>query len=319
MAAKVITERCSPVMSPEDMQRAVVEIAGGSGHGFIKAAAAALDVTPRTINNALRGSITAPFSRKVRAKLKEIEHRAEKSIFGGAGTWSIGHVSDRQTGNSVIDETIVTHLRTPVFILHIAMIRGRDEDGSEIWEEAVRWMEEPSSEEIRSSLVEEAREKAKSSIYARLKVVADRIVREKKEYTLRIAGHLSVEEIKALSLTRLSAEARVALRKNPDGSRATLHDCMRDLEQQLAEVSAKVNGAQSYDAMRLGYLRATHRMMLTALQELGTSDHAAHMAEVAYSMIPQADYRNERGQREAMQDAKEMREDLEKLVIGLDD
>ncbi|KIN72652.1 hypothetical protein [Sulfitobacter guttiformis] len=303
-------------MTLEGMEAAIVEIAGGDGHGYIKAAAAALDVTPRTINNALRGAITLPFSEKVRAKLEEIKGRQQANLFLAAGTYTVGHVDTRQTGGDIIDEAVITRLRSPICIMHIVMIRGKDDKSQQRWApDAVIWPEgEPPTQEVRSRIMDEAREAGRDVIVKRMQAIADRLVREKKEYTLRKAGHLSDTEIALLSPTSLSAEARIALTERPDGTRSTLHDIMASLEAEMADLGPHVSASgKSLDAMRLGYLRATHRMTGVALQDVGASDHAAHMASVAYDMKPQADLRTTRGQREARMERIEMRD----LISGI--
>jgi hypothetical protein len=170
------------VMTTEEMQAAIVKIARGDGHGYIKAAAAALNVTPRTINNALRGKITQPFSTKVRDRIAEIEARGESGIglIGQAGTWSVGHVTHRQTGRDVIDEAVVTHLATPFFVFHLAMVRGKDKRKHQKWEKFDRWLEEPSSEVVRIDLLDQAREMAEDFIDARSKSLGPQRIREKK-------------------------------------------------------------------------------------------------------------------------------------------
>jgi hypothetical protein len=85
---------------------------------------------------------------------------------------------------------------------------------------------------------------------------------------------LSEKEIRGLSMSRLSGEARVALAETKYGSRATLQDHLESLERQIGEAFKIVNGpdAGSREYERLGYLRATHRMTLVALNDSEASE-----------------------------------------------
>ena len=113
-------------MTHDDIKSAIRKVAGGPGHGMIKAAARRLDVSTKTVSTAYNGgAVSKGLANRIELELRRIAERdAETAIYGRAGTWSVGHVETRARVRDVVDEAVVTHLKTPIFIMHVSMIRG---------------------------------------------------------------------------------------------------------------------------------------------------------------------------------------------------
>lgn len=275
-------------MTHDEMRAAIEIIGGGTRRGMLKAAEARLDISRQTMHRAYNdGKFTTTLADRVTAAADVARAREKMDLSLQAGSWSVGHVDNRQGGTDVVDESVVLHLANPSFVLHVEMLRGKGPDGGARWSERVRWYEEPRDDVQRQMLLKIAQEKGQASIYERSQASADIRMREHKT-TLAVGhGAIEKEELMKLGPLALSVEAEGV-----------------DVTTRLAEMNAEIqsrhvelSGDLCRASLDLGQWIMAHKIGLIAMQDTEQTDIPAYVTAKAHRLLPQAHKNTVRGQR----------------------
>ncbi|UWR38375.1 hypothetical protein [Sulfitobacter sp. W074] len=223
-------------MTTEEFEAGCKALVKNRGHGWMSDAAKALGVSRKTITRAVNDQPTASISGKLTAALEAapICDWVEGAM-PDAGAWAVGEPEGGRREEAILGEAVVTHLHTPMMLMHVTLRRGKDELGQQKVTIATRWIDEPSSDARRRDLVERA--EARGRAFA-TKVVAAHAERERRERLLAAAQKasgmdrgeldlLSDAQLISAKSTATPAELHAAKKSVKDAIQAS-HDEMRE-------------------------------------------------------------------------------------------
>lgn len=180
------------------------------GHGWITQAADALCVSRKSVQRAADAkTVTEGMAKKLRDALVGVETiEARDADIAFAGAWSVGEPEALRRDPNIIAESVVTHLHTPAFVLHLTLIRGKDAIGEQVTKVAARWFEEPSSASRRNALLEKAEAKGRAFAIRIAQAKADRESRERVLDAAEKVSGLDRSELKMMSDAQLITAKR---------------------------------------------------------------------------------------------------------------
>ncbi len=276
-------------MTHEELRTAIELIAGGKHHGMMKAAANALEVSNRTIHRAYRNhNCSKKLELKIKLMAKAAANRSEKKLSMQAGSWSVGHVENRQGGTDVVDESVVLHLAHPSFVVHVEMLRGKAADGGPIFKDArVRWYDLPKDDGQRDTLLKIAQEKGRDAIYDRLNAVAEIEMRKHHMNKAKKNSPLEENDLIGLSSLALSAEAEGV-------------DVWKQIEKMNEEIELRIDilgGNVCRSTIDLGKWMLAHDLACITTHDTDQSFLPSYICAKAYRLLPQEHYNTKRGMR----------------------
>ena len=247
----------------EERLKAVV---GMTGRGWQKAAAERLGVSDRTVRDALGGGRVPP---KLEAALADAELGVKElgadewaPLAQQAGRWVFGSPETRSGDRDVVAETLLTHMATPYFVVHLTMKAGKTDAGGPVYEKRVRFLEEPSSPERRAQLLKLAFEKAEARLYADAQAGAVAVARKRMIEAIQrdAKNDLDISDAHTAGLEELARAVRIRSQADLDAERRKLEKELADLHNEEREQEARSPEPRAIqrawrDAQRAGGVR----------------------------------------------------------------
>jgi DNA-binding XRE family transcriptional regulator len=217
----------------ESIEAACRKISGiPEGRGWILAAAKILGVSEKTIRNACADTMT-PSLKLERALTDALSGvrtlDVEEDLTTEAGAWVVGVPETRTRDESVLHEVVVTHVSTPVFIMHMTVSR----DAAPVFR--VKWLEEPSTGRRREQLLAAAKTRAVDFANAQARKVAELEAYRGAQVAAGKRGNFDSGDMALLSQLQLAADRRKteAGTATREGLNAALAQLEKDAERQF--------------------------------------------------------------------------------------
>lgn len=231
-------------MTSEEFEAGCKLLVKNRGHGWMSEAAKALGVSRKTITRAVNDQPTASISGKLTAALEAepVSDGVEGSM-ADAGAWAVGEPDGLRRDSDILGEAIVTHLHTPMLIMHVTLRRGKDELNRQKVTISTRWIDEPSSDARRRDLVERA--EARGRAFA-TKVAAAHAERERRERLLAAAekaSGLDRAELDLMSDAQLISTKSTASPADLRAAKKSVNDQIEAAHAEMREKSQEVRAA----------------------------------------------------------------------------
>ena len=283
-------------MKAKEFKKRCEALTGVSGHGWQAAAASALGVSDRTLRNVLKSDSvsTALHSKLVLAEnsAKEVKECDWQPLALEAGRWAVGFPETKSPDKGVIGECVVTHLSSPMFVVHVVAKNGKASDGTQNMERRVRWLEEPSTEKRKEDLLKQAFEKAERHVFHHAGALAESKARENLQKKAVEAG-MDPEDARSSTAAQLSNAYRY---RDTETLKTMIGELNREISAYSEFCDARENDglfdkaslrAQKSDAEYIGKLKALYSYSVLAEAHAG-EDIARLIVSKLLSTIPSA-------------------------------
>lgn len=306
--------------TPSNLEEACKKVAGIEGRGWITAAAKKLRVDEKTIRKAVSDP-PLPSVKLERALTDALSGVMtldyDEDLTTQAGAWVVGTPDDRTRDESVLHETVVTHVSHPVFILHMTVSHA----SQPVFR--VKWMEEPSTGRRREQLLAAAKGRAVDFARAQARKVAELEAYRGAQRDAGKRGNFDAGDVALLSQLQLAsdkrkAEAGTATR---EGLTAALAHLEKDAEKQFdaflgLETDAERRAFRAGEAM--GQLRATIKAGMVA-RAYSDADLAHYLFARHVSQLPLAHKETARGGVKSSQELEAERDEREMAAALAED